>query len=147
MANSKMDFQSKSYLKHRQQRAWQILLPIWIGVVVILVGVVMVVLTAVGEAPGGVVSAGADTSFIWLSLPVLFFALVFGLILFGLIYLMAKLLNILPVYTHLGQQYADLMAAQVKYWANLAVKPILATASFLAKVSALFHGVFGHPKQ
>jgi hypothetical protein len=146
MAKTNSDIQSKSYLRHRKQRLWQILIPVWLGILLILAVAALVVWTASGSGPGGVISAGADTAIIWLILPVLFFAFVGGVILLVLIYLLAKVLGILPSYTYLGQQYAELIAAQVTYWANLAVKPIFAVRGFLAGARTLFDGLFGRSK-
>ncbi len=143
MANINSSTQSKSYLRHRKQRLWQILIPVWVGIFLILAVGALVVWTASGASPGGSISTGADTAIIWLILPVLFFAFLGGLVLLTLIYLLAKVLDILPSYTYLGQQYADLIAAQVKYWANLAVKPVLAASGFMAGVRAFFGNLFG----
>ncbi len=134
-----------SYKRHQQQKFWQILLPVILGVLLVLFVIVLVILAAAGGDPAGQVSIWADTAFIWLILPVLLFAILGFLVLGGLIYLLAKLLKILPAYTSIVQNYAALIAAWVKYIANKIVNPFIAVKSvqaaagrFIEKLSAFF---------
>jgi hypothetical protein len=147
MNELRTELKSKSYLQHRKQRRWQIYLPLGLGIVITLALMVWILLTASGRAPGGIISSGADTALIWLILPALVFALVAILVLFGLVYLLAKILNLLPSYTYLGQQYADLVAAQVTYWANMAVKPVFEVRAVAASIKALFKELFGRSEK
>ena len=101
---------------------------------------------AAGGDPAGQVSTWADASLIWLILPVLLFAVVGVLVLAGLIYLLARLLKVLPVYTSLVQNYADLIAAWVKYISNKVASPFISVESawtaagrFFEKLFAFFH--------
>lgn len=134
---------SESYLRHKKQRFWQILTPVGLGVLLILAIAAMVVLTATGTDAGGPVSQWADTSFIWLILPVMLIAIVVTLVIFGLIYLVVKVLNILPQYTFLVQQYANLFEIQVKYWSRKIVSPIISISSYAAVVDAFFKALIG----
>jgi hypothetical protein len=117
-----------------------------LSVLLVLVVVALVILTATGGDPAGEVSIWADASLIWLILPVMLFTIVAVLILGGLIYLLARLLKILPTYTSLVQNYAALIAAWVKYIANKIVSPFItvnsygsATGRFIRKFFAIFH--------
>jgi Na+-driven multidrug efflux pump len=141
--SQKSEIQSESYCQHRKQRTLQILLPIWLGILVVLAVAVLVILTAAGKGPEDMLTSAAGTALIWLILPALLFALIFCLLLFGLIYLLAKVLNILPSYTNLAQQYAKLIAALVLLWANKAVSPIISVRGLGASVRTLFRGLFG----
>lgn len=134
------------YQRHQKQKFWQIMLPVILGILLVLVLIALVILTAVGGDPSGQVSVWADTSLIWMILPVMAFAVVSVLILGGLIYLLAKLLKIVPAYTSLVQNYAELIAAWVKYIANKIVSPFIAvksaqaaTSKFFEKLLAFFH--------
>jgi len=134
---------SESYQRHKKQRFWQILAPVGLGVLLMLAIAAMVVLTATGTIAGGSVSQWADTSFIWLIIPVMLFAIVFTLIIIGLIYLLAQVLNILPQYTFLVQQYVNLFEIQVKYWTRKIVSPVISIGSFTAAVEAFFSALSG----
>lgn len=138
---------SESYLRHKKQRFWQILTPVGLGVLLILAIAVMVVMTAKGTDAGGPVSHWADASFIWLIIPVMLFAIVVTLVIIGLIYLVTQVLNILPQYTFLVQQYAKLFEIQVKYWSRKIVSPIISIVSYAAVVDAFFKALTGRSDQ
>jgi len=135
---------SESYARHRRQRFWQIFAPVGFGVLVILVILGLVINMAVVTDAGDPVSQWADTSMIWLSLPGLMFALVVAIILVGMIFLMAKLLKILPVYSFKLQFYVDLGKDFIDTFADKVVAPIIAVKSAGATVSALFGSILGH---
>ncbi len=142
--NLPSDFpKSESYQRHQKQRFWQILLPIIFGCLLILAAAVMVILRTVHTEAGGIVSQWADASLIWLILPVLPVALALTVVLAGMVYLMAKALNIIPTYSLLVQQYANLMSIYVKKWMNKIVTPFFAVKSFRAGLATFFSSVFG----
>ncbi len=124
---------------------WQILLPV-ILVGLLMVGVItLVILTATGGDPVGQVSTWADTSLIWLILPALLFAVVVLVILGGLIYLLAKLLNIIPGYTSVVQDFFRRVSHIVGNIADKFASPFIAVKSvgaatnkFLERVQAFF---------
>jgi hypothetical protein len=103
----------------------------------------LVIYTAFGTETGGSVSQWADFSVIWLSLPALLFALVLALILFATIFLLARLLKILPKYTLILQYYAALISRSIIQGADKLVAPIIGIRGFNATVSALFNGLLG----
>lgn len=129
---------STSYLRHQRQKFWQIVVPVGVGVLLILAIAVMVVLAVSPERVGGSVSQWADASLIWLLLPVLAVALITTLVLFGLVFLVSQLLDILPRYTFPAQQYVAQFEAKVKIWSKKIVSPIFTIKSVNAGVGAFF---------
>ena len=75
----------ESYLRHRRQSTWQIFLPIIIGSLLVLAAAVLVFLPVVGVSTGVNSSQYADTSLVWLILPVLFLAVLIAFFMIGLI--------------------------------------------------------------
>ncbi len=133
---------SPSYKRHQQQAFWQILIPVLIvGFLVLAAGVVMV-LSISGTDIGIDVSQWADTSLIWMILPVLFFAVLMVILLLGLIYLFARLLSILPTYTALVQNYANLISARVNLLMHKLTSPIITVESRKAGMHAFFEKIF-----
>jgi hypothetical protein len=134
---------SESYQRHQRQRFWQILLPVAIGSLLILAILALVIRTAIGTDAGGPVSQWSDASLIWLSLPALLFALVMALILIGMIYMIGRLLKILPGYTYTGQYYVRLAADFIAEIADKLVVPFIAVRGVSASVQAFFAALSG----
>ena len=132
-----------SYQRHRRQSFWQIIAPVGFGTLLVLVILALVILRAVGTDAGGQVSQWADTSLIWLIPPVLLFALVLTLVLVEMIYLLARLLKIVPGFTFKVQYYVGLVSDYVDSFADKVAAPIIAVKSGGATVSALFGSFFG----
>ena len=132
-----------SYQRHRRQSFWQIIAPVGFGTLLVLVILALVILRAVGTDAGGHVSQWADTSLIWLIPPVLLFALVLTLVLVEMIYLLARLLKIVPGFTFKVQYYVGLVSDYVDSFADKVAAPIIAVKSAGATVSALFGSIFG----
>ena len=129
----------ESYLRHRRQSTWQIFLPIIIGSVLVLVAAVLVFLPVVGVSTGVNSSQYADTSLIWLILPVLFLAVLIAFLMIGLIIVIAKALQTIPGYTRIGQDYAKLISSTVQYWSGRFVSPIIGFKSRLASFRRIFN--------
>lgn len=138
---------TESYSRHRRQRFWQVLAPVGIGVLIILVILGLVISTAVATDAGPPVSQWADTSLIWLSMPALMFAVILALILIGMVYLMARLLKVLPGYTFKAQYYVALGKNYIITFADKIVAPIIAVKGASATVSALFGSIFGYRRK
>jgi len=132
-----------SYQRHRRQSFWQIIAPVGFGTLLVLVILALVILRTVGTDAGGQVSQWADTSLIWLILPALLFALLLTLILVGMIYLLARLLKIVPGYTYKVQYFIGQVPDYVESFADKLVAPIIAVKSAGATMSALFGSIFG----
>lgn len=126
----------ESYRRHRKQVWRQIILPMALAVALMLVlTVLLIIVTARGSEDVG---RWAAISTIWILLPVLLAGLVVFVLLVGLIYLMARLLGVLPTYTGLAQDYVQLGALYVQRFTEAAVKPIFAVDGLAAYFKAIF---------
>jgi uncharacterized membrane protein SirB2 len=132
-----------SYQRHRRQRVWQVLLPVFAAILVMLGIGWLVIRSAAGTEAGGPVSQWADLSMIWLIIPVLVFAIAFTLLLGGMIYLLARLLKVLPRFTSQVQFYASEMAEQTAIWMNKLTSPMIAVESTKAGARRILSGIFG----
>ena len=94
---SRLSKNHPSYQNHRRQFWTQIFLPIILAVILIIVIAVITGVAAFGE--NGDAPRWAAISTIWLVIPVMFFGLLFLVILAGLVYLLARGLQLLPPYT------------------------------------------------
>ena len=102
----------------------------------------LMVLALTGTVTGLSLSQYADTSLIWLILPVMMFGVLFGLLLLGLIYGVARLLGVIPQYTFLIQQYASLIEAKIMLWTKKAMDPVITVESLKAAAAAFFKNLF-----
>jgi hypothetical protein len=125
-----------SYKKHRKERMSQIILPVVLTVILIVALIVLINIATFRD--GGDVARWAAVSTIWIVIPIMIGMLIFLVILGGLIYLMAKLLNVTPTYTGMVQDYVRKAAVYIKQGADAAVKPVIQFKGFLAKVEAFF---------
>jgi hypothetical protein len=142
MESNNISRQSSSFRRHQKQRFWQILAPIILCGLITLAAAVLMVLTLTGTVSGGNLSQAADTSLIWLIVPVMVFGIFFTVLLLGLVYLIAHLLNILPQYTFLVQRYAALIEAKILLWTKKGLTPIIKVKSASAAVGAFFKNLF-----
>ncbi len=138
--------ESASYQRHKKQQFWQILTPVGLGLLVTLVIVALVIRATLLTDAGGPVSQWADLSLIWLLMPVMLFAIIATLILIGLIYLVARLLKIVPTYTFVVQHYTRLITTQVMHWADKLVTPIISFDITKARVGAFLSALAGRSK-
>ena len=134
---------SDSFSRHRKQRFWQILLPVGLGGVFALAALGMVIYTAVGSSAGGPVSQWADVSTIWLLLPALLVAVIIAAILFAMVWLLARLLNILPAYTAVIQYHARSISSLIINAVDKLAAPIISVRSFSARLPGLIAALFG----
>lgn len=125
-----------SYKNHRRQFWLQIFLPMILAVLLIIAIAVISGVAAFGE--NGDAPRWAAISTIWLVIPVMFFGLIFLTILFGLVYLMIRALQVLPPYTSKAQYYVNRGASEVKRFSDMAAKPVLFIEGILASLKAVF---------
>jgi hypothetical protein len=112
-----------SYQLHRKQMWTQILLPILLAV---LVFIAVIVLTSVATfRNNGDVSRWAAISTIWLVLPVLIVGLLFLIILLAIIYLLARLISLIPPYSYQAQRFVYRIEGYIKRGTEMIVKPVL----------------------
>lgn len=122
-----------SYHTHKRNVLWQILFPM---IIVVALFVTASVFTAL--SPAEAASQWADVSTIWLLIPVIIFALVNLLILSGLIYGLAKLLDITPTYTQKLYSLICLVAKKIESFADSAAKPVFMIEGFSASLRRVF---------
>ena len=112
----------ESYTRYRKQLVAQIILPM---VLAALLFVGMIVLISVATfRDGGDVGRWAAISTIWIVVPIMIAALIFIVLLTGLVYLLKRLLQITPTYTGQLQDFINKIAAYIKRGADAAVKPV-----------------------
>jgi hypothetical protein len=126
----------ESYLKHRKQLAWQIILPMALTVVLCIALIVLINIATFRD--NGDVARWAAVSTIWIVIPIMIGLLIFTALLGGLVYLMYKLLNVTPNYTGLAQDYVNKAAVYIKRGADAVAKPIINLNGILASISAFF---------
>lgn len=126
----------ESYLKHRRDRAWKIVLPVVLSAVLCIAMIVLINIAAFRN--GGDVARWAAVSTIWIVVPIIIGLLIFFVLLAGLAYLMYRLLGITPTYTGLAQDYVHKAAIYIKRGADAAVKPIIGLKGILAGINAFF---------
>jgi len=125
--------ESPTLRRHKQQRSWQIIAPV---ILVLFVTIALGVYATCMEA--GQARLWADVAAIWLLAPLMLFALL-GLALLGtIIYLLARLMNILPSYTLLMQDFAVRLAAGIRRGADAATSPVVWLEETRAALKMLF---------
>jgi hypothetical protein len=117
---------------HRRQVLWQVILPLVLGVVIVLVFAVLASLAGDAEA-----SLWADISIIFLLIPLMAVSLLFVLLFSGMVYVLLRLLRIIPSYARKAQVLAFKVEQRARKVANLAAEPILRYHSFVAAMRAL----------
>lgn len=122
----------KTYLAHKRQVFYQITLPLVIsGVLVLFLGVLAT------QATDSKVSTWADISLIMMILPTMIAALLFLLLTAGSIFLMVKLLPIIPPYAHYIQEWFAYVASRARVYTDKSVEPIMRVNGFFASTRAL----------
>ena len=81
----------------------------------------------------------AEISEIYLAIPTVIFLVIFFAMVGGIIFLMARLLSILPRYTFMAQDLSYKMKAYVRRGADYAAKPVI----FLDSLGASINRIFG----
>jgi len=122
----------KTHSEHKREVFWQITLPLVIGILVILAAVGAIIFSI--TQPVTDVGRWADVSLMWLILPSLFFALLFLILLAGLIYAISFLLRLVPRYALIIQLYFEQARSKVGQLMNLSTEPILRINSIWAAI-------------
>jgi predicted PurR-regulated permease PerM len=127
----------ESYQKHRRDLRWKIILPVALSAVLCLALTVLVNIATFRD--NGDVARWAAVSTIWLAIPALLVLLVSLVIYVGLVYLMAKILNILPTYTGKTQDIFYKIEGQARRFADAVAKPFI----FINSVGASINRILG----
>jgi hypothetical protein len=118
---------------HKRQFAWQVLVPfLVVTALIIVVGV----LVATGAA--STTRTWADVATIWLITPTLIFAVFFIALLGFLIYGVTRLLQVMPRYTSMTQDFFARISSWTRGFGNGVVKPIL----WVQQASAILKSIF-----
>ena len=121
---------------HRRQLWTQILTPLIIAIALIIA---VAVLTGIATFhDNGDVGRWAAISTIWIIMPFMVAGIIFLAIFIGLIYGMARLLQLIPPYTGYAQRLVWRAEGYVKRAADAAVKPILGLGGLIATLGRLF---------
>jgi len=112
----------ESYKRYRKQLISQIILPM---VLTTLLFVGMIVLISVATfRDGGDVGRWAAISTIWIVVPLIIAALIFIVLLTGVVYLLKRLIQITPTYTGQLQDFIYKIAVYIKRASDATVKPV-----------------------
>lgn len=125
----------ESYKRHRKQVTSQIILPM-VLVAILFIGLVVLINIATFRDNGDV-ARWAAISTMWIAIPIFMMGFVFLALLVGIIYLLARLLGIAPVYTGKAQDLVHKLAIRIRLAADAIVKPIIKLDSFGATIKAL----------
>jgi small-conductance mechanosensitive channel len=120
---------------HRRQMLLQVWLPLGICLLVFLALCILIVISAGHASPE--LTRWSNMSAIWMIILIAPPALLVLAVLGGLVYLLARLLRIIPPYAHLAQAYMDLFAAWAHHWLDRIVEPVLQVQGFFAGARAL----------
>jgi lysylphosphatidylglycerol synthetase-like protein (DUF2156 family) len=129
----------ESYLKHRKQMMWQVIFPILLTTILLIALIVLINVATFRQ--GGDVARWAAISTIWIVVPIMIGMLVFLALLAGLIYLLARLLNVTPTYTGMAQDYVHRAAGYIKRGLDAAVKLVMDLQGTVASVQEFFRKV------
>lgn len=125
-----------SYLRHRKEMTWQIVVPIVLTFVVLMAVIVLISLATFRS--NGDVERWAAISTIWIVIPIMIGLLIFIALLIGIVYLLAKLLHITPKYTGIAQDYVFLAESYIKRGLDVVVKQVLEIQGVIASIQKFF---------
>ena|SRR5688572_11668522 len=125
-----------SYKRHRKQLTSQIILPMVLAALLFIALVVLLNIATFRDNAD--VGRWAAVSTIWISIPIIIMALVFFVVLGGIVYLLMRLLRIVPIYTGKAQDFAYKVEGYARRAADAAVKPIIALNGISASIEAFF---------
>lgn len=126
----------ESYRKHRKDLTWKILFPVILSSVLCVA--LIVVINLVTFTGGGDVARWGAISTMWIAIPAMLGLLIVLALVVGMIYLMARLLNITPNYTLIAQDFFHKVESYAKRGAEAAVKPIISLNSIGAGIGKMF---------
>jgi hypothetical protein len=119
-----------THARHRREVFWQITAPLLGVLILLLVLVGLVIWSGVQASPE--VGRWADISLVWLIVPAMIGAFLFLLLLSGITFGVIKLIQVLPPYARLAQDFFLRVQARVSGAADRLVRPIVQTKSTAA---------------
>jgi len=112
----------ESYKRYRKQLISQIILPM-VFTTLLFVGMIVLISVATFR-DGGDVGRWAAISTIWIVVPLMIAALIFIVLLTGVVYLLKRLIQITPTYTGQLQDFIYKIAVYIKRASDATVKPV-----------------------
>ena len=128
----------ESYLKHRKDLAWKIIFPVVLSSL-LCIGLVVLVNIATFRN-GGDVGRWAAISTMWIAIPTIIGMLIVLALLAGIVYLLAKLLNILPPYTAMVQDFFYKVESYARRGADAVANRVISINSIAASINRIFGG-------
>jgi hypothetical protein len=123
-----------SYLTHRKQVVWQVILPVVLAAL-LLIG--LIVLISLSTFRGGAdMGRWAAISTIWIVMPILVVGMLVLILLIGVNYLIARLAQLIPNYTGIAQDYVFRAAGVIKRMTKAVVKPVFFLDTLTANLKA-----------
>jgi hypothetical protein len=120
-------------LRHKRQTFFQITLPLVIGSVII---VAIMVLSGINGLQGNdVVTRWSHLSLILIVIAVMIVGIIALGLLFAFIYLIARLLHLLPPYAHLIQAYFEVAALTIRIRADQLLQPLIKIKGWWAGIN------------
>jgi hypothetical protein len=126
----------ETYLKHRREYRWKILAPVIAASVLCVLCSALVYVATFGY--GGDVTLWAEISEIYLSIPAIIFLVIAFAFVGGLVFLMMRLLSILPRYTFMAQDLAQKMKVYARRGADYVANPVIFIDSLGASINRIF---------
>jgi len=121
-----------TYQLHRKETFWQIILPITIVSLLLLILIILLPRMTPDQA-----SVWADISLIWMIMPVMLITVLSLALLIASIYLILRLIKVLPFYSYQIQHWFSTLLFQVSRLDNKAVEPILRIRGLRASISTI----------
>jgi len=121
---------------HRRQVFWQIYLPL--SVIVILVLCAGIGVLVAGISGSGNVARWGNISLIWLISPMLVLTFISFIALAAMVYLLWRILHVLPSYTRQVQDFFLLVQRRVRIGSDAAANPFIRAHSIMASLRRPF---------
>jgi predicted PurR-regulated permease PerM len=125
----------ESFLRHRQERRWQILAPVLIAATL---GITLAIIIIFSAMQGGDTAIWAAIATILLVIPIMVVSFILLVVLSVIIYETHYLYKILPTYSAQAQDAVFNVSAQVKYYSEKSTDPILALKSWWSVPGKVF---------
>jgi heme/copper-type cytochrome/quinol oxidase subunit 2 len=129
-----------SEMDHRRQKTWQIYVPIFIVIAIILATFILLLVSQNSSSAANIGNL-SSISVIWLIFPMLGIGLAFLVMLAGFIYLTIKITKALPLYSLKVSTIFYQAALTVHRLADKSVIPVIKIQQIQAGLNSLFHRI------
>ncbi len=117
-----------THARHRREVIWQITIPVVVGILILLV----LAFLAAFQTDMDQASVWADISLMWMIVPAFVATLIFFVFLAASIYLVVRLIGVLPGYLFMAYGWLLLMGDRLRQAEGKMVEPFMRTQSFMA---------------